>query len=397
MKFKRTALATLLACGFAANVLAEKIGDAPEDFTYISEEANEERFVLSTDEWAAIQIFAATARALPITEDDMRNEFLLGSLDFGSNYQELLRSYQSVHDISGQWLNAGGYRDQMVGLATDIVIYSDDVLTGSERISLFVDRIWSAILEDDLAAGDRYLIVTRTLLEKMLTDTQEYYDKADDLGTKLTEFVNTLDAEDHELQEVQSANADILENDGSATKDEIDALQDRIEEVNREYSKWVKVAATSPVYSTVAFPFGLIASIGAASGGTAQAIALKNEIGFIKEDIESLSKRLRTEELTYASWQLANSSITNTRDQLSEALNALEKLKGAWVLVVAQLEAALEGIQEANSEDVINNPDLLTALALTASELEDLETRWGEIKESTEEWVRNAYVTQSNE
>ena len=75
----------------------------------------------------------------------MRNEFLLGSLDFGSNYQELLRSYQSVHDISGRWLNAGGYRDQMVGLATDIVIYSDDVLTGSERISLFVDRIWSAI------------------------------------------------------------------------------------------------------------------------------------------------------------------------------------------------------------------------------------------------------------
>ena len=107
MKFKKTALATLLACGFAANVLAEKIGDAPEDFTYTSEEANEERFVLSTDEWAAIQIFAATARALPITEDDMRNEFLLGSLDFGSNYQELLRSYQSVHDISGQWLNAG--------------------------------------------------------------------------------------------------------------------------------------------------------------------------------------------------------------------------------------------------------------------------------------------------
>ena len=130
-------------------------------------------------------------------------------------------------------------------------------------------------LEDDLAAGDRYLTVTRTLLEKMLTDTQEYYDKADDLGTKLTEFVNTLDAEDQELQEVQSANADILENDGSATKDEIDALQDRIEEVNREYSKWVKVAATSPVYSTVAFPFGLIASIGAASGGDSASYCVK--------------------------------------------------------------------------------------------------------------------------
>ncbi|MBE3671218.1 hypothetical protein BOO24_16285 [Vibrio navarrensis] len=397
MQIKRSALAVLLACGFNAIVLAEKIGDAPKDFTYTNEETNQEAFVLSTDEWAAIQIFAEAARALPITEDDMRNQFKLGYLDFDSQYQELLRSYNSVHDISGQWLNAGGYRDQMVGLATDIVIYSDDVLTGSENISYFVDKLFSALDQNNLAAGDSYLTVIRRLLDNMLTDTQEYYDKADELSTKLTEFVNTLSEEDKKLKEVQSTNADILENDGSATKAEIDKLQDRIEEANREYSKWVKVASTSPVYSTVAFPFGLIASIGAASGATVEAVALKNEIKFIKEDIDNLAKRLKTEELTYASWQLANSSITNTRDQLSAALNALQKLKGAWVIVVAQLEAALEGIKDANSEDVINNPDLLIAIALTATELQDLEIRWEEIKETTEQWVRNAYVTQSNE
>ena len=44
MKFKRTALATLLACGFAANVLAEKIGDAPEDFTCIWEKGTKTTF-----------------------------------------------------------------------------------------------------------------------------------------------------------------------------------------------------------------------------------------------------------------------------------------------------------------------------------------------------------------
>ncbi|WP_391088012.1 alpha-xenorhabdolysin family binary toxin subunit A [Vibrio sp. NH-UV-68] len=397
MKLKITALAILFACGFSANSLAQKIGDVPKDFTYTNEETNQESFVLSTDEWVAIQIFAAAARTLPITEEDMHNAFQLGSLDFGSNYKELLSSYQSVHDTSGQWLNAGGYRDQMVGLATDIVIYSDDVLTGSKNISSVVEKIWLAILKNDLALGDSYLTVTRILLEKMLTNTQEYYDKADDLSIKLTGFINILNKEYQDLKVVQSKNSDILQNDGSATKDEIDKLQDRVEEVNRKYSKWVKVATTSPVYSTVAVPFGLIASISTASVGTAKAIALKNEIKFIKEDIDNLTKRLKTEELTYASWQLANSSITNTRDQLSEALNALEKLKGAWVLVVAQLEAALEGIQEANSEDVISNPNLLTALTLTAQELGYLENRWEEIKDSTEDWVRNAYVTQSNE
>jgi hypothetical protein len=396
MKFKRSALTILLTLGFSTSVLAENVGTAPEEFTYKTEEENKEEFILSTDQWTAIQIFSEAAKTLPTTEESMRNQFLLGALDFGDHYQDLLTSYKSVHDTSAQWLDAGGYRDQMVGLATDIILYSEDVLTGSKRISFFVEEIWSAIDENDHRAGDRYLNVVRYLLGRMLKDTREYYVKADDLSKKLTGFINTLDKEDKELKEVQLTNADILENNGSETKSEIDRLQSRIEEANKAYSKWVKVAATTPTYAWI-YPFGTIAAIGAASGGTANAVALSNEISFIKEDISNLRQQLKTEELTYLSWKLANSSITNTRDQLSGALRALEKLKGAWILVVARLEAAVEGLNEASSKDVSNNPDLLTSLSLTASELEELNNRWGEIKESTEEWVRNAYVSQSEE
>ena len=396
MKFKRSALTILLTFGFSTSVLAENVGTAPEEFTYKTEEENKEEFILSTDQWTAIQIFSEAAKTLPTTEESMRNQFLLGALDFGDHYQDLLTSYKSVHDTSAQWLDAGGYRDQMVGLATDIILYSEDVLTGSKRISFFVEEIWSAIDENDHRAGDRYLNVVRYLLGRMLKDTREYYVKADDLSKKLTGFINTLDKEDKELKEVQLTNADILENNGSETKSEIDRLQSRIEEANKAYSKWVKVAATTPTYAWI-YPFGTIAAIGAASGGTANAVALSNEISFIKEDISNLRQQLKTEELTYLSWKLANSSITNTRDQLSGALRALEKLKGAWILVVARLEAAVEGLNEASSKDVSNNPDLLTSLSLTASELEELNNRWGEIKESTEEWVRNAYVSQSEE
>ncbi len=396
MKFKRSALTILLTLGFSTSVLAENVGTAPEEFTYKTEEENKEEFILSTDQWTAIQIFSEAAKTLPTTEESMRNQFLLGALDFGDHYQDLLTSYKSVHDTSAQWLDAGGYRDQMVGLATDIILYSEDVLTGSKRISFFVEEIWSAIDENDHRAGDRYLNVVRYLLGRMLKDTREYYVKADDLSKKLTGFINTLDKEDKELKEVQLTNADILENNGSETKSEIDRLQSRIEEANKAYSKWVKVAATTPTYAWI-YPFGTIAAIGAASGGTANAVALSNEISFIKEDISNLRQQLKTEELTYLSWRLANSSITNTRDQLSGALRALEKLKGAWILVVARLEAAVDGLNEASSKDVSNNPDLLTSLSLTASELEELNNRWGEIKESTEEWVRNAYVSQSEE
>ncbi len=396
MNFKKNALTILLSCSFAANVFAENIGGAPDSFTYTNETTNTEKFVLSTEEWVAIQIFAEAARSLPITQEEMRNEFLLGDLDFGSNYQELLKSYQSVHDISGQWLNVGGYREQMVDLATDIVLYSDDVLTGSKRISDFTNNMWQAVLEGDVNKGNRHLSVVKTLVKKMLKDTTNYYAKADDLSVKLTGFINTLDKEDKELKQVQVAHADILENNGSDTQKEIDRLIKKIEEANQEWTKWVTVAATTPTYAWV-FPYGLIAAIGAASGGTANAVALASEINFIKEDLDNFRSQLKTEELTYLSWKLATGSITNTRDQLSGALRALEKLKGSWVLVVARLEAAVNGLNEVNSQDVIDNPDLWEALILSTSELEDLENRWGEIKDSTEEWVRNAYVGQIEE
>ena len=396
MNFKKNALTILLSCSFAANVFAENIGGAPDSFTYTNETTNTEKFVLSTEEWVAIQIFAEAARSLPITQEEMRNEFLLGDLDFGSNYQELLKSYQSVHDISGQWLNVGGYREQMVDLATDIVLYSDDVLTGSKRISDFTNNMWQAVLEGDVNKGNRHLSVVKTLVKKMLKDTTNYYAKADDLSVKLTGFINTLDKEDKELKQVQVAHADILENNGSDTQKEIDRLIKKIEEANQEWTKWVTVAATTPTYAWV-FPYGLIAAIGAASGGTANAVALASEINFIKEDLDNFRSQLKTEELTYLSWKLATGSITNTRDQLSGALRALEKLKGSWVLVVARLKAAVNGLNEVNSQDVIDNPDLWEALILSTSELEDLENRWGEIKDSTEEWVRNAYVGQIEE
>ena len=396
MNFKKNALTILLSCSFAANVFAENIGGAPDSFTYTNETTNTEKFVLSTEEWVAIQIFAEAARSLPITQEEMRNEFLLGDLDFGSNYQELLKSYQSVHDISGQWLNVGGYREQMVDLATDIVLYSDDVLTGSKRISDFTNNMWQAVLEGDVNKGNRHLSVVKTLVKKMLKDTTNYYAKADDLSVKLTGFINTLDKEDKELKQVQVAHADILENNGSDTQKEIDRLIKKIEEANQEWTKWVTVAATTPTYAWV-FPYGLIAAIGAASGGTANAVALASEISFIKEDLDNFRSQLKTEELTYLSWKLATGSITNTRDQLSGALRALEKLKGSWVLVVARLKAAVNGLNEVNSQDVIDNPDLWEALILSTSELEDLENRWGEIKDSTEEWVRNAYVGQIEE
>ena len=396
MNFKKNALTILLSCSFTANVIAQNIGYAPDSFTYTNETTNTEKFVLSTEEWVAIQIFAEAARSLPITEEEMRNEFLLGDLDFGSNYQELLKSYQSVHGISGQWLNAGGYRDQMVDLATDIVIYSGDVLSDSTRISEFSKDMWHAVMEGDVDKGKRTLGIVRALVKKMLKDTRAYYANADDLSVKLTGFINTLDKEDKELKKVQVTHADILENDGSDTQKEIDRLVKNIEEANKEWTKWVTVAATTPTYAWI-FPYGLIAAIGAASGGTANAVALASEINFIKEDLNNFRSQLKTEELTYLSWKLATGSITNTRDQLSGGLRALEKLKGSWVLIVARLEAAVNGLSEVNSEDVINNPDLWEAIILTTSELEDLENRWGEIKDSTEEWVRNAYVNQIEE
>ncbi|NRD71791.1 alpha-xenorhabdolysin family binary toxin subunit A [Shewanella sp. VB17] len=407
MEFKKNVLAIFLVTMFSTNLHAQERDNVllpADEFTETVESdtgEETENFVLDSDEWAVIQVFAITARTLPITEEAMRNRFKMSdSLEFGYNYQELLGSYESVHDIAGQWLDPNGYRDQMVDLANSISAYATSTMSYTNPA--YGIPHWSQQLLDALISGDQELalsslVTLKSFLELMQTQAEGYYSEADELGDGLTSFINTLDEEKQELSLVQQSNAEILENDGSATKIKIDQLQDSIEEKQQEWSKWVTVASTSPTYVTVAFPFGAIASISAAAAGTAKAIALRTEINFLKDDLKALADTLDTEELTYASWIVANSSIDNTRQQISNALTSLEKLKGGWSVMVGKLDAILATLETAQSEGVIDNPVVEVATALTLAQLDTLEEEWDGVKESSEGWVRNAYVTSGSE
>ncbi|PNQ52563.1 hypothetical protein C1141_20875, partial [Vibrio agarivorans] len=111
-------------------------------------------FVLTSDEWYMIQLFASTASSLPITEDMMRLQFKMSdNQSFDGVYTQLLASYQQIHDSAAAWQDHNGYRDQMVGLAGQLITYSDDVVDTSSFLVQYTEKLVEAA-EEGKITGD---------------------------------------------------------------------------------------------------------------------------------------------------------------------------------------------------------------------------------------------------
>ena len=150
-----------------------------------------------------------------------------------------------------------------------LIEYSNEVNDSSTGMLQQTQLIVEAAENADYLAFERAKADLLAILEAMLEDATRYYQDADSLGNGLTDFINSLDVQVQDLDRLQSSNQDILENDGSEASGEIDALKQRIDELNSEYRKWVTVAATTPTYAWI-FPFGTIAAISTAGAGSCE-------------------------------------------------------------------------------------------------------------------------------
>ena len=221
-------------------------------------------FLLSEEEWIKLNMLARSASTLPVTQESMRKRFYMSNyVAFDGVYQDLLSNYQNINHISSDWLGDSGYRDKMITLVENLIEYSHEVNDSSTGMLQQTQLIVEAAENADYLAFERAKADLLAILEAMLEDATRYYQDADSLGNGLTDFINSLDVQVQDLDRLQSSNQDILENDGSEASGEIDALKQRIDELNSEYRKWVTVAATTPTYAWI-FPFGTIAAISTA-------------------------------------------------------------------------------------------------------------------------------------
>lgn len=351
-----------------------------------------ERFILSSDEWIQIQLFATTAKGLPITEEAMRNQFqMTDDIVMEGVYTDLLTSYSSIYNIAGQWLDPQGYRDQMIELAGELYSYSGQVVTRSESLETLVNNLVDAATSDDQEKFNKYKAVIKILLDKMRGQTVVFQEKGKQLGDKLTTFINTLDQETSHLDKVEEHNAAILTNDGSKVQEKIDRLIVEKDALNDEYAKWATVAGTSPTYAWI-FPWGTLAAIGTASAGTAEAIALKARLDEKAQELEDAKAELIQTVAIYQSWKLAKTNLGNIRTEMVKANQSLGKLRGGWQNIIAQLDGIISSIDGITTETVLENPDMFIAAFLSQVEVDVLQDKWRKLEELSEKWIENAYV-----
>ncbi|TQP94866.1 hypothetical protein FLL78_19010, partial [Vibrio cholerae] len=125
------------------------LGDTTEFI--INSDVDDDRFILSSDEWIQIQLFATTAKALPTTEEDMRNQFdMTDDVVMDGVYTDLLQSYSTINSLSGEWMDPQGYKDQMIDLAAELASYSGTVISKSNALESMVNAlIDAAVMEDE--------------------------------------------------------------------------------------------------------------------------------------------------------------------------------------------------------------------------------------------------------
>lgn len=363
-------------------------------FIINSDEA--ERFILSSDEWIQIQLFATTAKALPTTEEDMRNQFeMTDDVAMDGVYTDLLQSYSSINSLSGEWMDPQGYKEQMIDLAAELASYSGTVVSKSNVLETMVNNLISAALDGDEELFIKYKNALKNILVTMRNQTDDFHKKGIELGDKLTEYINVLDKEKINLDQVEERNSDILTNDGTAIQAKIDRLIVEKDALNDEYAKWATVAGTSPTYAWL-FPWGTIAAISTASAGTAYALELKAKLEDKAQELEDANKELKQTVAIYHSWVLAKSDVVNIRSEMVKANQSLGKLRGGWANILGQLNGVISIIDTIDSESVLHNPDAFTAAFSSQAEVDALQDKWRKVEALAESWVENAYVNPVN-
>ncbi|OXX24061.1 hypothetical protein B9J88_06385 [Vibrio sp. V05_P4A8T149] len=351
-----------------------------------------DRFILSSDEWIQIQFFATTAKALPITEQDMRNQFqMTDDVVMDGVYTDLLQSYSNINSLAGEWLDPQGHKDQMISLAADLSSYSGTVVTSGNVLYTMVNRLTEAAIAEDEELFNKYKSAIKGFLVQMRDDTVRFNNDGKALGDKLTSFINLLAQEKINLDQVEERNADILTNDGSAIQEKIARLIAEKDALNDEYSKWVTVAGTSPTYAWL-FPWGTLAAIGSASAGTAYALELKERLENKAQELEDANIELTQTIAIYQSWVLAKGNVVNIRSEIVKANQSLGKLRGGWATILGQLNGVLSIIDNINSKDVLDNTNIFTAAFQTQSNVSLLQDKWRKVEALSEKWIENAYV-----
>ncbi|NOH62664.1 alpha-xenorhabdolysin family binary toxin subunit A [Vibrio sp. RE88] len=347
-----------------------------------------DEFVLNQKEWFQIQTYVEGALSLPITEASMKSAFDIADDVPFSNFKALMEQYGKVHAEAFYW-KEDLYPD-IVDLALSLSNYNDiqkymiDPL--SDQLTVILTKSISPLPADVQAVEQarQLSIAYLSALKNFSVNNQQKVEKASE---DLLTFATKIEEQKLQLDVLKSTHSGYLEDDGSVLQQRVNDLNDRIDQLNKDYDHYVTVAATAVTYAW--FPAVAVPIMGVYGDKAEKARKLRNQL---QDEAKVLEAQLSTTQKIYNSYTRSTESINIISSKIENAIPYVNKLKLHWQKMNTDFDSLIVALEaaEANTEILQSNAILAAAGAMANTAV--AEQNWNSISEKAKTFANNAYI-----
>ncbi|AJS58543.1 alpha-xenorhabdolysin family binary toxin subunit A [Paenibacillus sp. IHBB 10380] len=297
-------------------------------------------FLLKKEEWVKIQKYTGDGAYLPVNVKEMRKALALDNAVSLPDFGELYTVNTSIKDHCTNW-NDTTYRG-ILDVAHQIVNYSGRAkVYYAPLLELLPD-----ILEGDNEALEKF----QKICKKLASEAKEFGDHAGTLAEAVGKFATDTAADYTNLITVKVKYDKLYGENSQVVKDlrtEVDKLRKELEQYTDEFEDYESQSWLSLLLGPV-FGFILKGILDSTKGKMLQA-----QIEATKQKIEATDATIQRNVYLMSLLDKADVGTDKTQKQIEEALPVIDKIKGIW----NSLNADLLALSEITMEDIHDDPE----------------------------------------
>lgn len=348
------------------------------------------KYLLSSAQWAAIEVYAKTALALPVTEELMRQTLLLEKSESIEPFQPILNAYRDIFQHCSVWDHETF--PASVNLAGDLAQYSRYASTYYNEMVPYANRLVKN--PNDTEARDKL----KTIAQRLTRQAQTRADSAKKVSDAVALFARQTEADQTVIQGTNPKEGEegglvgyyrekygSSSTEGKALEAQLQAANRLLQEAKDEYTTDVVVAATTPTYVTVPI-FGWVIAPTIAGIYTKKALDALETMDRARREVARLEATIRRNVLLTAEIKRAQTSIGTIRKAMNDALPYIQQIRSAWQSMAGNLGNLVVILETDLADSVKEDPGMIqTDIAVALGE-------WKKIGDEAEEYAKHAYV-----
>jgi hypothetical protein len=335
-----------------------------------------DRVVLEEAEWFSVQRYVDTSLGLPTTEQAIRKWLGLAPSDSFSRFAPLRDVFTDIQGQGLHWQQSVFPEAEL--LALDLVSYAD---SAEAFYPALLETLAELEASDDEAAHAELLVTLENLT---------HLSRANDARAALVEemlhdYAANMEGNAQRISTLTASYQQQMVSEPAALSGslrQLAQLNAQLEQANKDYEHYVTVAATSPSYAWVGWPFGMIAAASVAGVYGDKATKTLARIRELERSIASLGARVASDYRLIGGLGVVVNQLGLLGGSLDGALPAVQKVRAHWQTMTGDLERITK-----LSQDIALARGVVRRLRADESLLE-----WREVGEAARAYLGNTRI-----